>query len=302
MSDPQKKNPFQTLYSEVSQSDAYTSQKGVHKRDKWAEANATNKAAKMRDLLVQSATQTLCKAASKPVANPIWLTFPTRCVEPVTSEDHMRRLLKYHTQSADVMVVRYWQENCTACNAMDKVMEALCHEAKQSFPDAHFYDVQKEKHPSLVAGMVAFPQVKAFAGGQWADISFKPPQYFRDETYKKVAEEVRRLSEEDGTVVDAVQAEEMYFSASGPALLTCVRDSVSDFYIKSKVRMHNYWKQVSVRRTWFFRKYIEPQYPKGSAEHAKQLSVFGEVVEVSNPAPGEKEQNFLPDQHQPAKA
>ena len=260
-------------------------------RKEMKEEMGYSEASKMRELMMASAYNTMLRSQEKPMPNPIWMDFADRCQQVVESEEHMRNLLKYHTDSADVMVVRYWQENCTACNALDKVTEFLCREAKRNYPNLRFYQVQKETQPTLVTGMVRFPQMKAFSGGQWADIDHKPPEYHRQETYKRVAQEVQRMSDL-GTPIDALQAEEMYFSASGPAIATVVNESVTDFYLKAQARMHNYWKQVSVRRTWFFRKYIEPQAPKGSAEASQYFSVFGERVD---PPPSTASDNSPPE-------
>ena len=54
----------------------------------------------------------------------------TELMQQVPTEE-MEKLLKWHGQSDDVMVVRYHQEGCTACNALDKVFEYHCHEAKK---------------------------------------------------------------------------------------------------------------------------------------------------------------------------
>lgn len=237
------------------------------------------KAHSMKELSLQAYAATKEKVImARPLPNPIWLNFPTRCQREVKSDEHMKDLLRYHSNSSEILVVRYWQDGCVACNAVDKIVEFVCHDAKKNYPDANFYSVKREDHPNLTQGLIKYPQVKQFALGHWADLSFKPPKEVRESTYKKVTSEVRKMSEKEGKVLTALQAEEMYFSAAGPAMATIFQESFTGSYIKTKVRQHNYWKQISTRRTWFFRKYIEPQAPKDNAARMQQFSVLGEAV------------------------
>lgn len=236
-----------------------------------------NEAAALRELLMSSASRTMFRRFAEPGPNPLWMNFPTPCVENIRSVQHMRQLLEYHSHSNDVMIVRYAQHGCTACNAIDKITDYLCHEKKKHMPNLNFYSVQKEDFPELVEGMVRFPQVKAFNQGQWADMDFKPPQDFRETMYQQVAKEVKKQAAE-GTPVSAIQAEEMYFSASAPASTIILSEAITCFYAQAQARLHNYFKQVSVRRTWFFRKYIEPMGEPGDAQKYEKFSVLGELV------------------------
>lgn len=224
-------------------------------------------------------------------ANPMWHNFPNRCVQPIKSVEEMQRLLKFHGQSDNVMVVRYWQEGCTACNALDKIFEFVCHDQKAKLTKLTFFDVQKEALPELTTGMLRFPQVKGFSAGQWADMDFKPPQDFREEVYSQVEKEVHRAAKR-GQPVTALQAEEMYYSVAGPAVTMMLEESIISFYNKSQIRLHNYWKQISVRRSWYFKKYVDPMGPSID-EQAKErgydvgdFSAFGEATAptVTSPA------------------
>lgn len=209
--------------------------------------------------------------------NPLWVNFPTKCVKEVGSVEEMQQKLDYFAKSDDVMVVRYTQDNCTACNAVGKVFEVLCQQGSNRTPNLKFYEVNRSAVPELTRGLVRFPQIKGFSGGQWTDIEFKPPTAFRDELYTEVEREVRARKKQ-GTPVTAIQAEEMYFSAAGPAMLEIMEENVLDFYCKAQVRLHNYWKQVSVRRTWFFKKFMEPNIEESIADEWRTKSVFGEKV------------------------
>ncbi|KAH9599460.1 hypothetical protein LSM04_002374 [Trypanosoma melophagium] len=209
--------------------------------------------------------------------NPIWTTFPTRCVRPISSVAEMREKLQYFAHSDDVMVVRYHQNNCTACNAVDKSFELLCHQSAERLPNLHFYDVNRDEVPELAKGLVRFPQVKGYSGGHWTDLEFKPPAAYREEVYAGVEREVGRRKNA-GRPVTALEAEEMYFSAAGPAMLQVLEESVIRFYTKSQVRLHNYWKQVSVRRAWFFRRFIEPEVDEQIRDAWQMKSIFGEKL------------------------
>lgn len=209
--------------------------------------------------------------------NPIWMDFPTKCAQKVSSADEMRRLLNFHTQSDEVFLVRYHQDGCTACNAVEKAYEFMCHDSKRFFPKLTYYEVSKDECPELTKGMVRFPQVKGFAGGQWHDVDFKPPSEFREKLLRDVENEVQRMAN-NGIAVTAVQAEEMYFSGAGPAMLLILEESIYEFYTKSQTRLHNYWKQVSVRRSWFYKKHIEPHVNTEVVESAKLKPVFGDKI------------------------
>ena len=189
--------------------------------------------------------------------NPIWINVHPRCQMRVESKEHMQRLLQYYAHSDKVMVVRYHQEGCTACNAIDKHLEYICDKAPDNYTGLHFYDIKKEDHPELVEGLTKFPQVKAFSGGIWADMEFKPPRAFREGVYEEIQMQVRQANEQ-GAPLSSIEAEEMYFSATGVATYNILHDSIKTFYNKQQIRLHNYWKQVSQRRTWFYRRYIEP--------------------------------------------
>lgn len=233
---------------------------------------------KMKSLLMNSAgiRSGMSTENEKPL-NPLWVNFPTKCVKPITSVEEMKEKLDYFSRSDDVMVVRYHQNNCTACNALDKVFEVLCHQATQRTPGLKFYEVNRNELPELTKGLVRYPQLKGFSGGQWTDIEFKPPSQFREELYSDIEKEVQARKEE-GTPVTALQAEEMYFSAAGPAMLEIAEENLVLFYRKAQVRLHNYWKQVSVRRTWFFRKFIAPQIEETVRDEWRTKSIFGEKV------------------------
>jgi hypothetical protein len=214
--------------------------------------------------------------------NPLWHNFPTRCVQPITSVEEMQKLLQYHGQSDNVMVVRYWQEGCMACNALDKIFEWACHEQKKRFTKIQFFDVQKEAVPKLTEGMLRYPQVKAFSAGQWADMDFKPPQDFRESMYQRVEREVHRAAKR-GQPINAVQAEEMYYSVAGPATAIVLEESIMSFYNQSQVRLHNYWKQISLRRSWYYKKYVEPigktaeELASERGQSPADWSIFGET-------------------------
>lgn len=224
--------------------------------------------------------------ATRDTPNPIWMTFPTKCVKPISSVDEMREKLEYFTKSDEAMVVRYHQSNCTACNAVDKVFEMLCHQSATRMPGLRFYEVNKNEVPELARGLVRFPQIKGFSGGAWTDIDFKPPAAYRDELYREVEKEVRRQMDK-GTPVTALQTEEMYYSGAGPAMLEVTEEAITAFYTKAQVRLHNYWKQVSVRRTWFYRKFVEPRVDEDIKEEWRIKSVFGEKVVYGPSAPDE---------------
>lgn len=209
--------------------------------------------------------------------NPIWMNFPSKCVQKVTSAAEMKKLLDYHSHSDEVFVVRYHQNSCTACNAADKAFEFMCHDSKKFFPKLTYYEVNKDDSPELTKGMVRFPQIKGFAGGQWSDIDFKPPAAFREKLLRDVESEVQRLSNR-GQAITALEAEEMYFSAAGPSMLLVLEDNIYDFYTKAQTRLHNYWKQVSVRRSWFYKKHIQPHTTPSVVDAAQLTSVFGEKV------------------------
>ena len=212
--------------------------------------------------------------------NPIWQTFESRCVVPIRSAEEMRKKLQYYTSSDDVMVVRYHQANCTACNAIDKTYEVICHEQKAKLPNLHFYEVSKEDNPELTKGLVRYPQVKAFSGGAWTDLEFKPNETFRSDLFYSIEKEVA-LQEKLGNPISALQAEEMYFSSAGPAMKQVLEGSIVEFYCRSRTRLHNYWKQVSLRRSWFYTKFIKPNVDEEVTDEWRAASVFGERVEAT---------------------
>lgn len=251
---------------------------------------ANSQADRMRNMFMAS-TQQHTYRRQIPL-NPIWMNFPQRCSVPIQSEQEMRALLRHHASSDDVMLVRYWQDGCTACNALEKVYEWLCHETRKSFPKLRFYDVQQEKNPSLVKGLVRYPQIKGFSNGQWVDIDFKPPEEHREMQYQAVQQEVK-AAQDRGAPLSAVQAEEMYFSATGPAMATVTEENITAFYNAAQARMHNYWKQVSERRAWFFKKFLaRTEQDLLRAKESESASLFGEqtitAIHVPNtaPAPG----------------
>ncbi|AAZ10224.1 cytochrome c oxidase assembly protein, putative [Trypanosoma equiperdum] len=233
---------------------------------------------KMKALMMNSAgIRSGLGANNELPVNPIWMKFPTRCVKPIHSVEEMREKLHYFSHSDDVMVVRYHQENCTACNALDKTFEFLCHQSADRYPNLKFYEVSKDATPQLTRNLVRYPQVKGFSGGHWTDLEFKPPAEFREELYSGVEREVTRRKRE-GQPVTALEAEEMYYSSAGPAMAQVLEESVVKFYCKAQARLHNYWKQVSVRRAWFFRKFVEPKVDDQVRDEWRLKSVFGEKL------------------------
>lgn len=239
---------------------------------------------RMKSLMMNSAgiRSELATGNEKPL-NPLWVNFPTRCVKPISSVEEMKEKLEYFSKSDDVMVVRYHQNNCTACNAVDKVFEVLCHQAQTRTPGLKFYEVNRHEIPELTKGLVRFPQIKGYSGGQWTDIDFKPPTAFREELYSSIEREVKRLKNQ-GRPVTALEAEEMYFSGAGPAMLEITEEQLMAFYCKAQVRLHNYWKQVSMRRSWFYKKFIEPEVEDKVLDEWRVRSVFGEKI-VYGPQP-----------------
>ncbi|PBJ78752.1 hypothetical protein TcG_03664 [Trypanosoma cruzi] len=233
---------------------------------------------KMKSLMMNSAgIRSGLSTKNERALNPIWTNFPTKCVKPIRSVEEMREKLQYFTKSDDVMVVRYNQDRCTACNAVDKSFEFLCHQSADRLPNLKFYEINKEEVPELTKNLVRYPQVKGFSGGHWTDLEFKPPADFREELYMAVEREVKRRKDE-ARPVTALEAEEMYFSAAGPSMLEVLEESIVKFYAKSQVRLHNYWKQVSVRRSWFFKKFIEPKVEERLREEWQMKSLFGEKI------------------------
>ncbi|KAG5500260.1 hypothetical protein JIQ42_04595 [Leishmania sp. Namibia] len=233
---------------------------------------------KMKSLMMNSAgVRSDLVTGNGRALNPIWMSFPEKCVRSITSVAEMKEKLNYFSKADDVMVVRYHQNNCTACNAVGKVFEMLCHQAATRTPGLKFYDVNRSDVPELAKGLVRFPQIKGYSGGQWIDIDFKPPTAFREELYAAIEEEVKRLKNQ-GKPVTALQAEEMYFSGAGPAMLEITEDQLMKFYCKAQVRLHNYWKQVSMRRSWFYRKFIEPEVDERVMDEWRGRSVFGEKL------------------------
>ncbi|EKG02600.1 hypothetical protein TCSYLVIO_006368 [Trypanosoma cruzi] len=233
---------------------------------------------KMKSLMMNSAgIRSGLSTKNERALNPIWTNFPTKCVKPIRSVEEMREKLQYFTKSDDVMVVRYNQDRCTACNAVDKSFEFLCHQSADRLPNLKFYEINKDEVPELTKNLVRYPQVKGFSGGHWTDLEFKPPADFREELYMAVEREVKRRKDE-ARPVTALEAEEMYFSAAGPSMLEVLEESIVKFYAKSQVRLHNYWKQVSVRRSWFFKKFIEPKVEERLREEWQMKSLFGEKI------------------------
>ncbi|KEG09384.1 hypothetical protein DQ04_05311030 [Trypanosoma grayi] len=256
---------------------------GIHRRREKLELYQSH-SHKMKSLMMNSAgIRSGMSTKNERALNPIWTNFPTRCVKPIRSVEEMREKLQYFSRSNDVMVVRYHQNNCTACNAVDKSFEFLCHQSAERMPNLRFYDVNKDETPELARNLVRFPQVKGYSGGHWTDLEFKPPAAFREELYSAVEHEVEKRKNA-GRPVTALEAEEMYFSAAGPSMLEVLEESVVNFYAKSQVRLHNYWKQVSVRRAWFFRKFIEPKVDEQVRDEWRLKSLFGEKL-VYGPDP-----------------
>ncbi|EPY37359.1 hypothetical protein AGDE_06575 [Angomonas deanei] len=206
----------------------------------------------------------------------------------------MKEKMNYFSHSDEVMVVRYHQNNCTACNAVDKVFEVLCHQAENRTPSLKFYEINRNEVPDLTKGLVRFPQIKGYSGGQWTDIDFKPPAEYREQLYSDIEKEVKKRKNM-GEPVTALQTEEMYFSAAGPAMLEIMEENLITFYAKSRVRLHNYWKQISVRRTWFYRKFIEPQVDEEVGDEWRVKSIFGERIVHGPRAPRQLFLNDLPD-------
>ncbi|KAG5477058.1 hypothetical protein LSCM1_05398 [Leishmania martiniquensis] len=233
---------------------------------------------KMKSLLMNSAgVRSDLVSGNGRALNPIWMTFPTKCVRPITSVAEMKEKLNYFSKTDDVMVVRYHQNNCTACNAVGKVFEVLCHQAATRTPGLKFYEVNCSDVPELTKGLVRYPQIKGYSGGHWTDIDFKPPTAFREELYAAIEKEVK-LRKNQGRPVTALQAEEMYFSGAGPAMLEITEEQLMKFYCKAQARLHNYWKQVSMRRTWFYRKFIEPEVDERVMDEWRGRPIFGEKL------------------------
>lgn len=243
---------------------------------------------KMKSLMMNSAgVRSGLSTKNERALNPVWTNFPTKCVKPIRSVEEMRAKLQYFAHSDDVMVVRYHQDRCTACNAVGKSFEFLCHQSAERLPNLKFYEINKDETPELVKNLVRFPQVKGYSGGHWTDLEFKPPAEFREELYDAVRQDVERRKNV-GKPVTALEAEEMYFSAAGPAMLQVLEKSIVDFYAKSQTRLHNYWKQVSVRRAWFFKKFIEPKVDERLLEEWQMKSIFGEKLKYG-PEPNVEE-------------
>ena len=208
--------------------------------------------------------------------NPVWLSYNERCQHSVTTAKQLRKLLDYYSHSDEVMVVRYHRDGCVSCNALDKVMEFSCRDFKKHAPGLHFYDINAGDDPAMVEGMRRFPQLKAFNSGNWQDIEFKPPQDFRDSVMRSVSNEVDERAK-SGEPVTAIQAEEMYFSVCAPAMSQVIEDALWSYYNGARVRIHNYWKQVSIRRTWYYKKFIEPSVDPSQSAMMRDSSIFGEM-------------------------
>ena len=82
----------------------------------------------------------------------------------------------------------------------------------------------------------------------------------------------------EGSVVSALQAQEMYFSAAGPSMAIICMENISLFYGTSQARLHNYFKQVSLRRSWFFKKFMLPHIDQDRMDSYQTVSVLGEKV------------------------
>lgn len=208
--------------------------------------------------------------------NPVWLNYNDRCQHPITNAKQLRTLLDYYSHTDEVMLIRYHRDGCVSCSALDKVMEYACREFKRHTPGLHFYDLNAGDDAVMVEGMRRFPQLKAFASGNWQDIDFKPPQDFRDSVLHSVQNEVDERQKK-GDPLTAMQAEEMYFSVAAPAMWETVEDSIYKYYNTARARIHNYWKQVSLRRSWYFKKYIQPTIDTERSVLMKDSSVFGEM-------------------------
>jgi hypothetical protein len=268
----QHSNTLRSMGNDASEHVVETDEKGRAKKIVYMDHTEADK---MRNLFMHS-----CRAysANKERPNPIWMDFPgQRCQKPIRSAAEMRTLLDHYSHSDEVMVVRYHQAGCTACNALDKVSEMACREMRVHTPGMHFYEVQRESDPALTEGLLRFPQVKAFNGGAWQDIDFKPPAEYRESVYRSIEGEVRD-AQTRGNPITAIQAEEMFFSVAGPAMHQVLEDSLYRFYNNTQVRVHNYWKQIAARRAWFFKKYVEPRITDADRDRVQGASLFGEAA------------------------
>lgn len=263
-------NPDRTSFASV-----YTGGKQDERKARGTMKPIHHEADALRKLLY-SGMKAYEKNPMQRVPNPVWMQFNDRCQHPIKNAAQLRTLLDYYAHSDDVMVIRYTRDGCVSCNALDKVMEFQCREFKRNATGLHFYDLNAADDPVMVDGMRRFPSLKAFSSGNWQDVEFKPPQEFRDAVLNSVQNEVEERGK-TGQPVTALEAEEMYFSVAAPAMMQTVEDSLWAYYNAARVRMHNYWKQVSVRRTWYFRKYIEPSVDTSMSTVMKDASIFGEM-------------------------
>mmetsp|Transcript_29763 Transcript_29763/g.46020 ORF Transcript_29763/g.46020 Transcript_29763/m.46020 type:complete len:240 (-) Transcript_29763:11-730(-) len=195
--------------------------------------------------------------------NPLLIDYPRKCVHIAKSDEEASHLLRKYSSGSDVAIVQYTQSNCTSCNALSKISEFLCHNMSKTYPKLRFIEVNSTSAPQMTAEMARFPLLKGYSQGWSLDMDFKPPPDFRDEAQKKIQRKI--LSDSDGKLVNALQAEEMYYSVSAPAITVILEESISSFYTKSQADLHNYWGQVSRRRSWFYKKYIAPESREGRA-------------------------------------
>ena len=205
--------------------------------------------------------------------NPLLVDFPTKCVQKVKSDAEARELITKYSKGSEITIVQYSQGNCMSCNAVAKISDFLCHSMTRSYPKLRFLEVNREDAPEITRDMVRFPQVKGYSQGQSTPIDFKPPSEFRDETYARIKKEIekRKLS---GKAISALQAEEMYYSMSAPAMAIILEESICTFYTKTQAVLHNYWGQISKRRSWFYKKFIAPTVEK-SSEGPPQKKLLG---------------------------
>ncbi|KNH07499.1 hypothetical protein XU18_2031 [Perkinsela sp. CCAP 1560/4] len=187
--------------------------------------------------------------------NPLLVDFPRKCVRTIKSDEEARDLLKKSSSNSEIAIVQYTQNNCTACNALSKISEFLCHSMTKTYPRLHFFEVNREDAPRLTRDMIRYPQIKGYSQGSSLALDYKPPVEFRQHAQEQIKKEIthRKAS---GKPVNALQAEEMYYSVSAPAIAVELEESVCSFYTKSQVDLHDYWGQVSRRRSWFYKKFI----------------------------------------------
>ena len=206
--------------------------------------------------------------------NPLLIDFPRQCVQKAKSDEETRELISKYSKGPEIAIVNYTQGNCMSCNALAKISEFLCHSMTKSYPKLRFIEVNREDAPDITRDMVRFPQVKAYSQGESTPIDFKPPSDFRDSTYKRVKHEIERRKE-TGRAVSALQAEEMYYAMSAPAMTIILEESICTYYLKTQAVLHNYWGQISKRRSWFYKKFIQPIGKDAPADSKPVKHLFG---------------------------